>query len=123
MPIQGIASCKISKVRFYFQVPPNTTGRATMILRVTNTPSFYAGEDTYPPTLLADHNLQTSNPANADATHWTTYMYELDCGDLSISGSDFTKIVFASVIMSESAGNSLVFPGVKVAYKRTKVMV
>ena len=50
-------------------------------------------------------------------------MYELDCGDLGISGSDFTKIVFASVIMSESAGNSLVFPGVKVAYKRTQMAV
>ncbi len=123
MPIHGIASCKISKVRFYFQVPPDTSGRATVILRVTNTASYYGGEDSYPTNLLAEYNLQTADPANSDSTHWTTYMHELDGGDLSISGSDFTKMVFASVIMSESAGSSLVFPGVKVAYKRTQVAV
>ena len=84
---------------------------------------FYSGEESNPPTLLDDYDLETSSPANADAAHWKTYMHELDCGDLSISGSDFTKMVFASVIMSESAGSSLIFPGVKVAYKRTQVAV
>ena len=50
-------------------------------------------------------------------------MHELDCGDLEIGGSDYTKMVFATVIMTEAAGKALVCPGVKVAYKRTKVAV
>jgi len=74
-------------------------------------------------TVLDTHTLQTSNPANPDATHWTTYHHELDLGDLSISNSDFTKMVFASIIMTEAAGKALTCPGVKVAYKRTKVAV
>jgi len=110
-------------VRFYFQVPPDTSGRATFTLRVTSTPSFYAGDAANPTTVLAEYTLQTNNPANASATHWTTYQYELDCGDLYISDSDFTKIVFASVIMTEAAGKALTMPGVKVAYKRTKIVV
>jgi len=67
--------------------------------------------------------IPPSNPANPDATHWTTYHHELDLGDLSISNSDFTKMVFASIIMTEAAGKALTCPGVKVAYKRTKVAV
>jgi hypothetical protein len=110
-------------VRPCFQTPPNTSGRATLTLRVTSTPSFYAGEASYPPTVLAEYTLQTDNPANADLTHWTTYQHEIDCGDLSISDSDFTKMVFASIIMTEAAGHALTMPGVKVAYKRTKLAV
>ncbi len=123
IPIRALGSCKVSKVRFYFQVPPDTSGRATFTLRVTSTPSFYAGDAANPTTVLAEYTLQTNNPANASATHWTTYQYELDCGDLYISDSDFTKIVFASVIMTEAAGKALTMPGVKVAYKRTKIVV
>ncbi len=123
IPIQLLASCKLSRVRFYIQVPPNTTGRASLTLRVTTTPSYYAGEETNPPTPLPEFNLQTTNPANSDPTHWTTFMHEIDCGDLGVSGSDFTKMAFASVIMSETASKAVVFPGVKVAYKRTQVAV
>ena len=78
---------------------------------------------TYPTTVLAEHTLQTSNPANPDATYWTTYHYEIDCGDLAIGNSDFTKMVFATILMTEDAGKALVCPGVKVAYKRTKIAV
>jgi len=123
IPIRALGSCKVSKVRFYFQVPPDTSGRATFTLRVTGTPSIYTGEAANPTTVLDTHTLQTSNPANPDATHWTTYHHELDLGDLSISNSDFTKMVFASIIMTEAAGKALTCPGVKVAYKRTKVAV
>ena len=48
---------------------------------------------------------------------------EVDLGDLSISDSDYTKMVFASIIMTEDAGKPLTCPGVKVAYKRTKMAV
>jgi len=123
IPIRALGSCKVSRVRFYFQVPPDTSGRATLTLRVTSTPSIYSGNAAYPATVLAEHTLQTNNPANASATHWTTYQYELDCGDLFISDSDFTKMVFATILMTEDAGKPLTCPGVKVAYKRTKVAV
>ena len=123
LPIPGIASGKISKVRFYFQVPPNTTGRATLTLKVTSTPSFYAGESATPTVLLSEFSLETADPANGDPDKWTTYQHELDLGDLGISPSDFTKMVFASVIMTGAAGSAIVFPGVKVAHKRTRVAV
>ena len=123
IPIHGIASCKISKVRFYFQVPPDTSGRATLLLRVANTPSYYAGENSSPISSPIEFELQTSDPANSDATHWATYMHEIDCSDIFISGSDFTKMMFATVIMTEAASHALVFPGVKVAYKRTQMAV
>ena len=124
IPIPLYGSSKLSRVRFYFQIPPNTTGRATLHLKVTSTPSFYAGTATFQPTIVAEATaFQSESPANDDATHWTTLMHQLDCGDLEIGGSDYTKMVFATVIMTEAAGKALVCPGVKVAYKRTKVAV
>jgi len=42
---------------------------------------------------------------------------------LAIGNSDFTKMVFATILMTEDAGKPLTCPGVKVAYKRTKVAV
>ena len=40
-----------------------------------------------------------------------------------IGGSDFTKMVFAMIIMTETAEHAIVCPGVKLAYKRTQVAV
>lgn len=123
IPIPAIANAKLHKVRFYFQIPPSTTGRATLTLRVVTTPSFYVGSADYPVTIRDSHTLQSDNPANPSPTHWTTLMHELDVGDFSVSGSDFTAMPFAFVMMTEAAGKALVFPGVKVAYKRARVAV
>ncbi len=123
LPIPGIASSKVSKVRFYIQVPPNTTGRATLPLRVTRTPSFYAGEGASPTTVIAEHTLQTGNPANSDTSHWTTLMHELDLGGLSINAGDFTQMLFATMILTEAASKAVVIPGIKAAYTRTRLAV
>ena len=123
LPIQGIAASKLSKVRFYVQVQPGTTGRATVTLRVSRTPSFYAGDAGTPTTVMASHTLQTGNPANPDATSWTTLMHELDLGDYAISAGDFTQLFFASILLTEAAGKAVIIPGVKVAYTRTRLVV